>query len=472
MANGDGVLGWARSAARSALLRIERLRPAIEVQGWERPLIGPPGPVPPMQSVVRPQSDDGPKALPPAVREAMQAAAQRPAIRCLLVTSGIDAGGMDEVVAFLARRLRDFNFETAVLRTTDTPAPDGVSTGRLARMLQSEGITVLDHSAATAVAWMRDWDPAVISGHGQPDWAVAAAAELGVPCVDTLHGMHTLFGVDWAAERVRASSLARIVSVSELVRQQYLAGNPAYPSDHIVTIPNAVDDQRRPRYERAVARQALGLTDEYVLVSLARHCLQKNTYGLVGAFGDFARTRPQAHLVIAGRVEDDRYFRRVTRLRDSLPCRDRVHLRDHAPDPALLLAAADGFVLDAFFEGWALAPMEALFMGLPVVTSDVGGAREQIADDPARGVVVANPLGDPLAADWPSIARARYADQPNRAEFVAAMELLYAGRETYRANRASLAAESGLRFDAGTCIAEHAALLSELAGIAQHEELS
>ena len=53
--------------------------------------------------------------------------------------------------------------------------------------------------------------------------------------------------------------------------------------------------------------------------------------------------------------------------------------------PPHLLAAADGFVLDSFFEGWSLASMEALFAGVPMVLSEVGGAREQIGDDPSVG---------------------------------------------------------------------------------------
>lgn len=387
-----------------------------------------------------------------------------PALRCLVVTSGLDLGGLQEVAALLARRLPAYRMQTAILDVTSAPSPGGQPSGRLGRMLRSNGVEVHETDANCAPDWIERWRPDVISAHGAlPACLLETACRIGAPYVDTLHGMHDLFRADWQAEAARSARLSAIVSVSELVRQQYLAGNRAFPPDRIVTIPNGVDDERRSGGDREAARDWLGLADEYLFVSLARHCLQKNTYGLVTAFGELARCRPGAHLVIAGAFNDARYYRRVQRLRETLPCRDRIHLRDHLAAPAELLAAADGFVLDSFFEGWPLAPMEALFAGLPVVLSDVGGAREQVGNDPARGYLVANPLGDPLNMDWESIADARYRKQANRDELTTAMDRLILGQADYLGNRGRLAAESATRFSADRCLAQHAAVLRALA---------
>ena len=317
-------------------------------------------------------------------------------LRCLVVTALLDVGGMDEMVAFLARRLPAHGLETAVLHATPDPSPTGEPTGRLGRMLRSSGIEVYEADESRALEWITRWSPDVITGHGGPDWMLAIAQQVGVPYIDNLHGMHTHFGTDWDAEATRSAKLSTIVSVSDLIRQQYLACNSNFPPDRIVTIPNGVDKERRLSGDRAAVRGRLGLTNEYVFVSLARHCQQKNSYGLIKAFGDVARHHPEMHLVIAGRADQSRYYRHLLRLRDDLHCRDRIHLRDHAAAPAELLAAADGFVLDSFFEGWSLASMEALFAGVPVVLSEVGGAREQIGSKPERGYLVTNPLGDPL----------------------------------------------------------------------------
>ena len=368
------------------------------------------------------------------------------------------------MVVTLARRLPEFGILTAVLDVRARPSGDGRPSGYLGGVLSRSGVEVYETDQAGAPDWISRWHPDVISAHGPlPECVLDAASRLGVPYTETLHGMHDLFGADWQAEAARAAKMSAIVSVSELVRLQYLAGNPGFPAARIVTIPNGVDAERRRIGDRAAARERLGLRGEYLFVSLARHCLQKNTYGLLTAFGDLAQHHPEAHLVVAGKVVDSRYSRRVLRLRESLPCRDRIHLRSHLADPASLLAAADGFVLNSFFEGWPLASMEALFAGLPVVISDVGGAREQMGSDPAHGHLVGNPVGDALRVDWESMRMARYRRQANRDELVTAMRQLVEHRQHYLHDRAGLAAESAARFSADTCLARHAAALRAVA---------
>lgn len=362
---------------------------------------------------------------------------------------------MDEMVAFLARRLRSFGLQTAVLHTTVTP---GVR-GRLGQMLVSSGIDVVTLDEPDGREWLRRWAPDVVSAHGAPAWVLDECRSRSVPYVETLHGMHSLFDIDWKAEAARNRGVTAIVAVSELVRRQYLCGAPQFPADRVVTIPNGVDSDRRERGERAMARAQLGLSDEFLFVCLARHCLQKNTYGLIRAFAPFADRHPAAHLLIAGRVDDASYFRHVRALRDAASARDRIHLVDHVPEPGTLLAAADAFVLDSFFEGWSLASMEALHAGLPVVASDVGGAREQLGRDGERGYLVPNPLGDPLSVSWTAIGARCYAPQVNQAELVTAMASIVRDREHWTARRELLAAESERRFHPDRCARAHAELL-------------
>jgi glycosyltransferase involved in cell wall biosynthesis len=446
---------------------LDRLRPAPPIEDWSGPLRGVGSRTVASQSVLAGViTAADPDAVQPEQSRISGASydAEMPALRCLVVTGELDVGGMDEMVAFLARRLPSKGLQTAVLHATSNPSPTGEPAGRLGRMLRSSGIEVHEADESRAPDWIQRWRPDVITAHGAPDWVFAIAQQFGVPYVDNLHGIHTHFSADWRAVAARDAKVSAIVSVSELVRQQYLAGNRDYPPDRIVTISNGVDDERRVSGDRAAVRNRLGLTVEYVFVCLARYTLQKNSYGLLTAFGDLARQHPEAHLVIAGRPDESRYCRRLLRLRDELPCRDRIHLRDHAAAPAELLAAADGFVLNSFFEGWSLASMEALFAGLPVVLSEVGGAREQIGDKPERGHLVTNPLGDPFSVmDWESMGAARYRPQVNRDELVSAMHDLVANRERYLGNRGRLAAESAARFSADSCLAQHAAVLTAVA---------
>jgi glycosyltransferase involved in cell wall biosynthesis len=266
-----------------------------------------------------------------------------------------------------------------------------------------------------------------------------------------------------ASEAMRSRKVASIIAVSELVRQQYLAVNPDIEPARVVTVPNSVNSARIPRLDPAQCRDWLGLHDEFLFVSLARYSPQKNTYGLISVFDEVAAEYPEAHLLIAGRPDEGTYSHQVRQLRDRLRSRDRIHLRDHAPWPAAALAAANAFVLDSYFEGWSLASMEALYAGLPVILSDVGGAREQVGDDGERGQLVGNPVGDRLAVNWNTIDESLYARQPNRDELVAAMCLAVERREHWTSRRDELRRESAVRFHPDRAIRGHAAVIRRAA---------
>lgn len=390
-------------------------------------------------------------------------ALEGPRLRCFVATGVLDVGGEDEVVAFLGRRLPEHGIDTMVLHSGTSVGAPGSAGGRLATDLRNEGVRVEEVTEASADRLLQEQRPDVISAHGAPEWWLELAARHGVAYVDTLHGMHSFFGADWGQEAIRSAGISRVIAVSELVRQQYLAGNPTIDPERVVTVPNSVDERRVPRLDRGRCRDWLHLEDEFLFVSLARHTLQKNTYGLIAAFAEVAAAHPDAHLLVAGRADDPSYAQQVQRLRDGLPCRDRIHLRDHAPWPGALLGAADGFVLDSFFEGWSLASMEALAAGVPVVLSDVGGAREQVGTHGERGYLVANPIGDPLQVDWSTIRTSLFADQANRDALVAAMSAMIGARDEWLARREELRAESATRFHPDRALSGHADVMRSAA---------
>lgn len=102
------------------------------------------------------------------------------------------------------------------------------------------------------------------------------------------------------------------------------------------------------------------------------------------------RDVPGARLVLIGKGEDESLLRALAA---SEGVADRVFFAgsvDHDLMP-LLLSAADVMVLPTVSEGLANAWVEALACGTPVVTSDVGGARELIACDTAGRLVERNP---------------------------------------------------------------------------------
>ncbi len=73
---------------------------------------------------------------------------------------------------------------------------------------------------------------------------------------------------------------------------------------------------------------------------------------------------------------------------------DRVRLVGPAEDVELFLSAADIFVFPSLSESMGMALLEAMALGLPVVSTDVGGVTEAV-ENGIQGLLV--PPGDPRA---------------------------------------------------------------------------
>lgn len=318
-----------------------------------------------------------------------RAADARP-LRAGIVVRSLDAGGLEEIVALLARTLPAHGIEPHVLCTHGG--------GAVARRLRAAGVPVT--VAGGRPSRWREWShaarPDVISTHfAAPDVIDALAG--GPPLVETVHNTYAWLRAEgWEGERRKLERLDATVAVSALVARYHAARTATEPTPHV--IPNAVDPARVARVPRVFARRRLGLApDAPVLVHLGRFAAQKNLAGLVRAFAEVERRRPGAVLLLAGPAPSRRGTRALLRLRPELERRRALRILPPPAHVGSLLSAADAYVSNSFFEGWSVAASEALWAGVPVVASECGGAWELVGEDGARGRVVPNPAGEPLA---------------------------------------------------------------------------
>lgn len=91
-----------------------------------------------------------------------------------------------------------------------------------------------------------------------------------------------------------------------------------------------------------------------------------------------ARAPVLCHLIVVGR---DKHEARYRRLATKLGIEARVHFMGVQADPKPFYAASDAFAMASLYEPFANASMEALAMGLPVVTSVKSGAAEILEKD-------------------------------------------------------------------------------------------
>lgn len=192
------------------------------------------------------------------------------------------------------------------------------------------------------------------------------------------------------------SGVDRIFAVSDSLKA--VAVGLGIPGDKIRVVPNGVDTARFGPGSRVEARRALGLvSDRRILLSVGTLSPRKGHQRVLEVLPRILATHPDLLYVVLGGpgVEGDT-GPLLERLIAQHGLRDHVRLLGTQPHEEVprWLAAADLFCLATSNEGRANVILEALACGVPVVTTDVGGSREVIAEG-MDGLLVAP--GDPDA---------------------------------------------------------------------------
>jgi|SRR3989344_3459666 len=146
-------------------------------------------------------------------------------------------------------------------------------------------------------------------------------------------------------------------------------------SERIMVIPNAISlPNIIPTKEEA--RRMLGL-DGFVLVTIGRLVPWKGFQMLVELMPKLCEVIPNVKLVIIGSGPEERNLQ-LTTYNLQLP----VTFTGAIPKEKLLqyLAAADVFLLNTSYEGFSHQLIEAMAIGVPVITTHAGGNKELVRD--------------------------------------------------------------------------------------------
>jgi glycosyltransferase involved in cell wall biosynthesis len=201
----------------------------------------------------------------------------------------------------------------------------------------------------------------------------------------------------WSVRVARGLADRVLVNAPEI--RDSLSTRAWIPPAKIDVVINGVDlDRWRPRWEpdQQVAglefRRAQGIADAApLLVTIGNLTLQKDHANLVAACGQLRDRVPGLRVLVLGEGDLRATLQRDI---DGRGLGETVTLAGFVPEPRAALAAADLFVLSSDNEGMAWVLMEAAASGLPIVTTDVSGARHCV-DDGQTGRVV--PVRDPGA---------------------------------------------------------------------------
>ena len=153
----------------------------------------------------------------------------------------------------------------------------------------------------------------------------------------------------------------------------------------IERVPKGVDSERFTPDGKSL-RDTLRLGRRSVILTVARLVPIKNVRLLLDAVAIVRERVDAVHLVIVGDGPQAEALRHYAAALDMLDAVTFAGSVPHADTPAFY-RAADVFALSSDFDNSPNVVLEAMACGLPVVTTDVGGVREFVAEG-AGGLVV------------------------------------------------------------------------------------
>ncbi len=220
----------------------------------------------------------------------------------------------------------------------------------------------------------------------------------------------------WALEKLAASWCHHLITISR-VNQEQILRERICRSGRLSLIPVGLSlDDYIPKRSRDEVRHAWDLPKDSIVLGMAGRLEPvKGHSDLLQAFALLAPRYPRLHLVLMGtgyllpQLEDQV---------NALGLGQRVHFLGWVEDLVSHMAALDFFVLSSRYEGLGVVLLEALVLGIPVVSTRVGGTQD-IVDDGVTGLFSAPNEPTALAQ-----AISRLMDDPEQARRMA-----QAGRE-------------------------------------------
>jgi len=156
----------------------------------------------------------------------------------------------------------------------------------------------------------------------------------------------------------------------------------------VTYIGNGIDEKwfslDRAQETRESTRSALGYgSEDFVFSYAGRIVREKGIEELVSAAASIAAAGlPARFLIIGANAVGDRdsFGQHLQARIATYGLQDRFHFTGFTDDVPRYLSAADAFVLPSYREGLPRSIIEAMHLGLPVISTDIRGPREEVED--------------------------------------------------------------------------------------------
>jgi glycosyltransferase involved in cell wall biosynthesis len=243
----------------------------------------------------------------------------------------------------------------------------------------------------------------ILHGHSSKGGALLRLAGIGLPGakIYTPHALITQDPSLSGAKRLFFESAEKILAkftdgfIAETDEEEGELRRLGVPLNKIVIIPNGLEPPNLP--DRATTRARLKVSeDEVVIGFIGRFCTQKGPEIIIQAMASLVE-RFQGQEITLLMVGDGELRQKLHQMARRLEIAPRVRWMGEVPWE-LQMPAFDLFTVPSLYEAMPYVLLEALFAGLPIVATQVGGAK-LLVEPEVNGYLV--PPGDPQ-----SLARA------------------------------------------------------------------
>lgn len=217
-----------------------------------------------------------------------------------------------------------------------------------------------------------------------------ASLGLGIPCIITEeHSDHYQYkGIKYlpyiVSDFLLSARAKYIVSCSETLRRDIIK-KEKLPRHKVVTIRNCIDPSMYVvKEERTAIRNRFSIGDETVFITTASLSNRKGHSYLIDALSEIKKKGKSFKCFFAG---DGPLRNALYKRCQERGLFDNVIFLGSVENIADYLKASDVFILPSIFEGLPIALIEAMYMGLPCVVTDVGANRELITHE-QNGIIV------------------------------------------------------------------------------------
>ncbi|MBU2541470.1 MAG: glycosyltransferase [Candidatus Omnitrophica bacterium] len=173
-------------------------------------------------------------------------------------------------------------------------------------------------------------------------------------------------------------SKTSFIAVSEFVKNDFLKQLKFNNTEVIYNYIDVESFKSRDSLKIKEKRDELGFRSEDVLIlNVGRLHPQKGQLYLLEAFNLASKDNPRLKLIIIGKGNlEEELKNKVT---DS-SLKERVMFLEDRRDIAEIMAASDIFVFPSLYEGFGIALVEAMAVGLPIIASDIDSLKEIVSD--------------------------------------------------------------------------------------------